>query len=124
MARRVSPAGRRRRPLALAGLALVSGLSLAACSGSSADALGRQACTHVARSLALFAASERETDPARAARDRAAARDELRAAAQPASLAGASGGDWQALQTTLSESPRVPERYLVSALRAQCAGVG
>jgi hypothetical protein len=102
---------------------VTAGLSvgLAACSSSpDAAAYGRQACQHVARSLALFQQSE--TAPAsEAAGLRARALEQLRDALQPASLANATSGVWQPLMATLSESSRVPEADLVKALRQQCA---
>jgi hypothetical protein len=108
----------RRRP----GRGLVAGallLGAAGCSSQSADALGQEACRHVDRALALYARASHER-PDRARADRAAALGELRLALAPASLAGSGGGSWQALMATLSESSRVPARYLVTALRAQC----
>jgi len=46
---------------------------------------------------------------------------QLREALPLAAEAADANGQWQALMTTVSESNRVPEQYLVTALRAQCA---
>jgi hypothetical protein len=73
-----------------------------------------QACRHVERSLSLLARAD--TDPALASE----AATELRMALPLASLAASEDGQWQALQTTLSESPRVDESRLTHALSAQC----
>jgi hypothetical protein len=98
----------------------VSALLLSAC-GQSAGALGHEACIDVAKSLSLYADSFKTHNPAASSRDQAKALDLLRTALRPAALAGSSDGDWQALMTTLSESNRVPEGKLVTALSAQCA---
>jgi hypothetical protein len=100
---------------------VLAGLLGAACSGSNADALGHQACVHVASSLKLYAKAGRTGDGALASKDRAAALAELRQAVSPAALAGSEDGDWQALAATVSESARVPEADLITALSAQCA---
>ena len=116
------PATRRLARIAppLVAAALISS-AVAACSSSpDATAYGRQACNDVTRSIALFQTSEHEP-PATAAKLRAQALAELRKALQPASLANATSGVWQPLMATLSESNRVPEANLVSALRQQCA---
>ncbi len=96
-----------------------SALALSACGGDS-DALGNQACAHVAQSLSLFAQSQRPGQHNAAALAEGAG-IALRDALRPAALAASSSGDWQALATTISESSRVPERNLVQALSAECA---
>ncbi|MGA8296650.1 MAG: hypothetical protein WB770_06380 [Acidimicrobiales bacterium] len=102
--------------------ALVSSLAtIASACGASASTLGHEACLDVRRSLSLYARSTKTTDQALAASERARAESLLRKALQPAAIAGSNDGDWQALMTTLSESNRVPESKLVSALSAQCA---
>ncbi len=130
MGRWVGPAGRwppahrtgRRR--LLVGAVLVSGMALAGCSSArSPEANGRLACQHVAASLRLYRAAT-TADPQLAAQDKRAALDQLRAALPLAAIAATSSGQWQALQTTLSESSRVPESKLVGALAAQCQGSG
>ncbi len=100
-------------------------MGLAGCSSArSAGANGALACQHVAASLRLYRAATATADPQLAARDREAALGELRAALPLAAIAATSSGQWQALQTTLSESVRVPESQLISALSAQCPGSG
>ncbi|MCU1491644.1 MAG: hypothetical protein JWM85_3049 [Acidimicrobiaceae bacterium] len=114
---------RRGKPGALAGALLAAGLGgsvLAACS-SGAGALGQQACKDVHRSLTLYRAAERAGQTPAADAERLQALTWLRKALRPAALAGSQDGSWQALQTTLSESSRVPESELVTALTAQCA---
>lgn len=106
----------------LAGVGLLGGL-LGGCSASpSATALVQDACTHVGRSISLYHEAAGETG-ASARHLRAEALVQLRKALRPAALAGSAGGQFQALQATLSESSRVPERKLLVALSAQCAAV-
>ena len=106
----------------MAGVTLGGGV-LGACSSGSSS-LGHEACVHVQRSLAEFAAASRTVSRSVAAADRAKALGQLRAALQPAALAASGDGQWQALEATLSETNRVPESELVPALTAQCAGNG
>lgn len=113
------------RPPRLAGAAmmagtLLGGTLLAGCSGSG-DALAQQACRQVATSLGLWHRSQTESPPAKASRDRAVALLELRMALPSAALAATRSGQWQALSFTLSESSRVPESDLVTALTQECA---
>lgn len=117
--RRPGPA-RARLGGTLAGVAL-AGTLLGACgSAGGGSALAQDACTHVTRSIGLYDQAAHEQGTAAAA-TRKAALVELRRALRPAALAGSAGGQYQALQATLSESSRVPESQLVSALSAQCA---
>ena len=111
--------GRVRR--LVAGVAVVIGLggALSAC-GASGTGLAQQACSHVNASLALFTRSEHQSDPTTAAALKQRAYLELRAALPITAQAAFHDGQWQALMTTVSESSRVPESALVSALRAQC----
>jgi hypothetical protein len=74
----------------------------------------------VSRSLTAYADAGR-AGPIQARVERARALDELREALPLAARAGSDGGQWQALGATLSESSRVPEGDLVTALQAQCA---
>lgn len=74
----------------------------------------------MAASLVLYARSQHAA-PALARSESARALGALRSALQPAALAASNDGQWQALEATLSESSRVPESYLVTALSAQCA---
>ncbi len=108
------------RRAALAALLAASGTVLAAC-GQDSNALGHKACVEVSRSLRLFHQSQSDPDPSKAASQRNQALIDLRLALPSAALAGASDGQWEALMATLSESSRVPEADLVTALSAQCA---
>ena len=112
---------RRWRIAAVAAFPL-AGLVASACGGGGA-ALAQQACTHVQRSLDLYASAKHAPSPTLAHHERRAALTQLRLALRPASLAGSAGGAYQALQATLEESSRVPESYLVRALSAQCANI-
>jgi len=96
-------------------------VALAGCGGGSSSALGHTACVDVSRSLRAYSAAGRARTAVAAAADRARALSQLRDALQPAALAAGSDGQWQALEATLSESSRVAESELVTALSAQCA---
>lgn len=115
--------GRRRSPRrAAAGLVLlcVLGAGLAACGQSGGNTQAKQACAHVGTSLSLLQkASQADGQTATALSERAYL--QLREALPLAAEAADASGQWQALMTTISESNRVPEHYLVTALRAQCA---
>ncbi len=116
----------RKAVLAAVLLASAGGLGLAAC-GSGANAEGQQACAYVERSLQLYAASVAEQhagNAALASSERSQALSELRLALPLAARATNADGTWQPLEATLSESNRVPEANLVTALTAQCQGVG
>ena len=102
-------------PVLLGGVAV----ALAAC-GSGSDSLGDQACVHVAKSISLYSQSLK-ADRSAATSLAARASVELREAQQPASLAASHDTDWQALAATLSESSRITEGTLVTALRDECA---
>lgn len=104
----------------VAGLGLAGGLLGGCGSGAGGSSLAQQACAHVSRSIVLYGEAAHEQGAA-AADKRQAALVELRKALRPAALAGSAGGQYQALQATLSESSRVPEAQLISALTAQCA---
>jgi hypothetical protein len=114
------PGLRLRRLVSAAALVSSGAAAISAC-GASASSLGHEACVDVGRSLSIYARSTRTSDAALAAQNRQRALSLLRKALQPAAIAGSGDGDWQALMTTLSESNRVPESKLVSALSAQCA---
>jgi hypothetical protein len=113
--------GRRLRRLVGVAALVSAGAVLATACGATASALGHQACEDVGHSLSLYAQSTKTSDIVLAHRDRQRALSLLRQALQPAAIAGSNDGDWQALMATLSESNRVPESKLVSALSAQCA---
>ena len=99
--------------------ATVLGLGLSAC--GSGGSLARAACAHVDRSLLLYQRSQHAATPAQASADYRAAVNELALAQPGAAQAAAQNGQWQALMTIISESPRVPLGLLVHALTAQCA---
>lgn len=71
-------------------------------------------------SISLYEKSTKEPVASVAAREQADALRELRIAVQPAAIAAGEAPQWSALETTLSEANRVPEKNLVHALRAQC----
>ena len=98
-----------------------SGTLLSACGGPSGDALAHQACLDVQRSINFYNRSTRATTAAEQHALATQAQDALRQALQPAALAGGGGGQWEALAMTLSESNRVNESRLVTALSDQCA---
>jgi hypothetical protein len=93
----------------------------AACSTQDGDALARQACGYVSSSITLYDSSLSGKTPNEAIHLQDEAYDQLQLGLQPAALAAGDNGQWQALMTTISESSRVPERVLVSALQQQCA---
>jgi hypothetical protein len=62
----------------------------------------------------------RQTDPTVAEKLRQQAALQLDAALPIAAQAAYHDGQWQSLMTTLSESSRVPEATLVTALQEQC----
>jgi hypothetical protein len=104
-------------------LALSFGSVLAGCANQGAQATASQACVHVERGLAAEHKAAK-TSLAQAARLDTEALDQMRAALPLAAVAANEDTTWQPLEATLSESNRVPLRYLLSALAAQCAGSG
>ena len=105
--------------MTLAALTL-GGLTFLAGCGGNPDSKAKEACQHVERSLRLYAQAASDPDPAAADRKRVAALVELRTALPLAAVAAAGSGQWEALRTTLSESPNVEEGRLVPALTQQC----
>ena len=101
-------------------LALGLGSALSACGSGNGTALAKQACTHVDRSIGLLKESALQSDKTDAARLTQRAYIELRDALPIAAKAAYLDGQWQALMTTVSESNRVPETTLTTALAAQC----
>ncbi|MGH9070568.1 MAG: hypothetical protein ACRDX8_05235 [Acidimicrobiales bacterium] len=104
---------------ALVVLGCASGLLAGCQQADEADA--QSACAHVSSSIALFDRSEGDASASAASADRAAALFQLRLALPKASLASTQNRGWDALVTTLSETNRVPESSLISALTQQCA---
>jgi ABC-type phosphate/phosphonate transport system substrate-binding protein len=116
-----------RRAVLLAVLLTSAAAGMAGCGGGGANAEGQQACAYVETSLRLYAeavADQRAGDAARASSERAQALSQLRLALPLAARAVNADGTWQPLEATLSESNRVPEGNLVTALTDQCQGVG
>ncbi len=115
----------RGRHLAAGGLALgiVCATALAGCSSSGSQSLVNQACAHIERGIRADQQAHAKA-PAQAAQLEAEALAQIRDAMPLAAVAAGEDTTWQALEATLSESSRVPLRYLLPALSAQCAGVG
>jgi hypothetical protein len=103
-------------------LAVGLGVLFTACSNSGLT-LAKQACTHINRSIALLNASDLKADQDHAVQMKETAYDQLRNALPLAAEAAYQNEQWQALMTTVSESNRVPETTLVTALKAQCGEV-
>jgi hypothetical protein len=103
-------------------LAVGLGVVFAACSNSGLT-LAKQACTHIDRSITLLHASDLKADQHNASQLKENAYDQLRNALPLAAEAAYQNEQWQALMTTVSESNRVPETTLVTALKAQCGEV-
>jgi hypothetical protein len=111
---------RRAWSASLIAACLLGGLAGAACLQQDGVGLAREACVHVNKSLKLYTAAQTETDPALAASDLQGAYNQLRLALPIAADATSENGQWNPLMTTLAESSRVSEQYLVTGLRAQC----
>lgn len=109
---------RRTRWLSVIVLALLP-LVLTSCAPKSSS-YAQEACKLVNKSLYTYRLSEQRQGPV-AAQDRISALALLRQALPLAALAASTNGAWQALQATLSETNRVPEAHLVSALSQQCS---
>jgi hypothetical protein len=76
---------------------------------------------HVHQSIALYRASLTAATPADAQTESDEATAQLRLALPLAATAAGESAQWQAFMITLTESSRVPEANLVSALQQQCA---
>lgn len=83
--------------------------------------MAKQACVYVTSSIAIYESSLEHKSASEASDLQNEAYDKLQLGLQPAALAAGDNGQWQALMTTISESSRVPEGVLVSALQQQCA---
>jgi hypothetical protein len=95
------------------------GAALSAC-GNDGTSLAKQACSHIDRSLELLKESGHQSDATKSAQLADQAYDQLRQALPIAAQAAYRDGQWQALMTTVSESNRVPEATLITALQQQC----
>lgn len=100
----------------MAGSALATG-----CATQDGAALAKQACGYVETSLSLYQSSLTPANHHEATHLQDQAYDQLQLGLQPAAIAAGDDPRWQALMTTISESSRVPEGVLVSALQQQCA---
>jgi hypothetical protein len=103
------------------GALLALAIPLAGCGQNGGDVLARQACQHVERSIRLYSQAEQATSSSVALSKVAQAYKELRDALPLAAMATSDNGQWVALETTLSESARVDESELVTALSSECA---
>lgn len=110
----------RQLALVLALGTIAAGALLTGCQQGGGDADARAACRYVTSSVQLFDRSSHDTGAAASA-DQAAALSQLRLALPQAALASTMNSSWDALVTTLSETNRVPEANLVSALSQQCS---
>lgn len=95
------------------------GLGLAACAGNG-QALAREACVHVDKSISLFNQATATTDPTSSAALNQQAYIQLVDALPLAAQAAGKDSQWQALMTTVSESSHVAESHLIGALTDQC----
>ena len=120
---------RERRPVArlsqrtrrsLFVLALSLPFLAASCGSAAATAEAKQACARIDRSLKTFERAQAATSPALKAQLTADAQAQLLSSLSLAAQATSSDGSFNALMTTVSEANRVPEQYLVPALRRQC----
>jgi hypothetical protein len=101
--------------------AAVVALGMGGCANHNATDLARQACRHVERSLTLYQASLRATNPGVATAKQAQAVAELRVALPIAATAAGEAGQFQGLMSTLAESDHIPESRLIHSLGEQCA---
>ena len=120
---------RERRPVArlsqrtrrsLFVLALSLPFLAASCGSAAATGEAKQACARIDRSLKTFERAQAATSPALKAQLTADAQAQLLSSLSLAAQATSSDGSFNALMTTVSEANRVPEQYLVPALRRQC----
>jgi hypothetical protein len=99
-----------------AGSALASG-----CAAQDGAALAKQACGYVNSSISLYESSLSPAHRSESTHLQDQAYDQLQLGLQPSAIAAGDDPKWQGLMTTISESSRVPEGVLVSALQQQCA---
>jgi hypothetical protein len=118
---RVARAGS-SRALAFAALATAAATVCSACdSQGSGQALARQACVYVHRSIRDWQRSVEPGVPAATVAElQEAAAQQLRTALPLAAAANSDDGTWNALMTAISEGATVDETHLVPSLRAQC----
>jgi hypothetical protein len=103
-------------------VAITAGSALAAgCAAQDASVLAKQACGYVSSSISLYESSLIPARRSQLSDLQGQAYDQLQLGLQPAAIAAGDDPKWQGLMTTISESSRVPEGVLVSALQQQCA---
>lgn len=107
-----------RRLFALALLA--APLAVASCGNGAATSDAKAACKRIEVSLKTFERSQTATSAADASRLAAQAQSQLLSSLSFAAQATSADGSFNALMTTVSEANRVPEKYLIPALRRQC----
>lgn len=98
---------------------ICGGLLLAAC-GSSAGANAKKSCEIVDSALASYNSAKAASHSKLSTAQKVKELNLLRTALPYAAIAAGSNLEYQALQATLSETNRVPERLLVSALNREC----
>ncbi len=101
---------------------LFSGTLLTAC-GNSATHNAQQACRYVQESISDYHLSNSQANPALSAGLQKKALVLLGKALPLAAVASGANGQYQALQTTLSQTSMVPEHLLINALTRQCAQI-
>lgn len=111
-----------RRAVAIAVSLGLGGTVLAAC-GASATTNAKQACGYVEKSISQYQLAQQQSNPQKITKDKNSALRYLGSALPLAAIAAGSNGEYQALGATLSESPRVPEKLLITALTRECAQV-
>jgi hypothetical protein len=94
---------------------------VASCGGQGALTLARQACGYVNTSILQYEESQTAKTEKQKLDLENEAYNTLQLGLQPAALATSDDNQWQALMSTISESSRVSEAVLVSALQQQCA---
>ncbi|MDA8359259.1 MAG: hypothetical protein M0Z95_23815 [Actinomycetota bacterium] len=104
-------------PVAVAGVAVA--LLTAGC-GNSGQALARQACGHIGKSIALYREAGAVTNSSKAGSLRTKAVEQLELALPLAARATSADPQWNPLMTTLEESGFNTESHLIPALHAQC----
>ena len=109
------------KPLLLARALLAAGMTLSACGTGGAVANARRSCHEVKIALA----TEKKSEVAGISSSQASALQSLALAqllkAMPyAAAATSSDGSWNALQTAINESERVPIKYTAATLTRIC----
>lgn len=122
MDRRIGRHHRWHLPTRMFMTVLLGSVALASC-GASSGATATKACKTVEASIALYKSSLSKPSTSTAKAEQTKSLLMLRNALPEAAIAAGSNGEYQALQATLSETNRVPERLLIPALSRQCATI-